>query len=49
MGWIFVICTTLLLGLGVAFTVLWFWQAGARMGRVGREEAGESRGRSAER
>ena len=31
MGWAFVIFTTLLLGGGVACTVLWFWQAGARL------------------
>ncbi len=39
MGWAFVILTTLLLCGGVACTVLWFWQAGARLeaARAGRE------------
>lgn len=31
MGWTFVIFTTILLGVGVAFTVFWFRQAGARL------------------
>ncbi|HEX8500027.1 MAG TPA: hypothetical protein VF659_05490 [Pyrinomonadaceae bacterium] len=31
MWWAFVIFTTLLLCGGVAFTVVWFWQAGARL------------------
>ena len=39
MGWMFVIFTTLLLCGGVAYTVLWFRRAGARLeqARVRRE------------
>ena len=34
MGWAFVVFTTLLLCGDVAYTILWFWQAGARVRRV---------------
>lgn len=52
MGWILVILTTALLGLGVSFTVLWFRRSGARAERVrvrSGEAAGGSSGRPAER
>lgn len=43
MGTIFVVFTTLLLLGGVAYTLLWFWQAEGRPreARVKREDAGK--------
>jgi hypothetical protein len=44
MAWFFVIFSALLLGGGVAYTVLWFRQAEARMQQARARRAGENKG-----